>query len=221
MNRGHKKLFLALMAGALTLLPAGWSWAQSQQNPAAEQQEAETEYTEEEYNAYEAATNEPDLSKREAALLEFMEQYPESKLQVYIVNSYQTLLYEYQKSQNYEALEQAAEKWLKYFPNELQAVAYVAEAAQKLGHNEKFLEYGQRIYSQKPSAQLASYIYETYEKMGNTGKQEEWAQKLFEYPEFKGNFKLRMYFCEKYANEKDLAKAADYARRTLTSLEAA
>jgi tetratricopeptide (TPR) repeat protein len=223
MNRGHKWLLLASLAGAVALA-AGLCWAQPQtqsqvQKKVVEQQKQdETPYTEEEFNAYEAATKEPDLAKRPALLIAFMEKYPKSTLQVYIVNAYEGMLKQYYDQHDYKTLEPLAEQWLKYKPDDIMTLAYITESAQKLGHDAKVLEHGQRVYAAAPSAQLASLIYQTYEKMGDQAKREEWALKLMAMPEFNDNFELRMFFVVKYAEKKDFVKAAEYAQQALKAL---
>jgi len=223
------RLLIAL-AAATVLLVAGLCWAQSggqAQNPpqkkAVEQQkqeEPQEPYTEEEYDAYDKAVKEPDIAKRAAALIAFMEKYPKSKLQEYIVAAYKTLLFEYSKAGDYAKVESAAEQWLKFAPNDLQTIAAIAESAQKLEHHQKFIEHGSRIYAQKPTAQLAFAIYQAYAKLLDEAKKTEWALKLLEYPEFNDNFDLRMQFVAKYA-EKDLPKAAEYAQQALKALDIA
>jgi tetratricopeptide (TPR) repeat protein len=223
MNRGHKWLLLASLAGAVALV-AGLCWAQprnqsqAQKKVVEQQKQDETPYTEEEYSAYDAATKEPDLAKRAVLLIAFMDKYPKSVLQVYIVNAYESLMAQYYEKHDYKTLEPLAEQWLKYKPDDLKTLALLTESAQKLGHDAKVLEYGQKVYAAAPSAQLASVIYQTYEKMGDQAKREEWALKLMAMPEFNDNFELRMLFVVKYAEKKDFLKAADYAQQALKAL---
>ena len=228
MNQRPTRLFVALLAAAV-LIAAGLCWAQTggqaqspQQKKVVEQQkqEEQQDYTEEEYDAYDQAVKEPDLAKRAVALIAFMEKYPKSKLREHIVAAYTSLLFEYSKNGDYAKLEPAAEHWLKYAPNDLQTIVFIAESSQKLGHDQKFIEYGGRIFAQKPSAHLASAIYHAYVRLGDEPKKTEWALKLMEYPEFNDNFELRMQFVAKYA-EKDLPKAAEYAHLALKSLDMA
>jgi hypothetical protein len=228
MKQGPTRLFIALLAVAL-VSAAALCWAQSggqaqnpQQKKAVEQQkqEEQQDYTEEEYDAYDKAVKEPDQAKRAAALIAFMEKYPKSKLQEYIVAAYKALLYEYSKAGDFAKVESAAEQWLKYAPNDLQTIAAIAESAQKLEHHQKFIEYGGRIYALKPTAQLAFAIYQTYVKLKDEAKETEWALKLMEYPEFNDNVELRMKFVAKYA-ENDLPKAAGYAQQALKALDTA
>jgi tetratricopeptide (TPR) repeat protein len=186
-----------------------------------QQQEQEPQYTEEEYNAYEQAVNEPDLAKRAEALLAFLDTYPESKLKEHIVGAYERMLYDVQQAQDYEKLEWMAEKWLPLAENELRTIGYVAESAEKLGHKEKYIEYALKIFDAQPSSILAYYICEAYKGIGDNDKAMEWTLKLFEYPEFDDQFQLRYEFAQRYAGEGNLAKAAEYANLTLKSLAAA
>jgi tetratricopeptide (TPR) repeat protein len=199
MNRTYRSLLIAILAGVI-MLPAGLSWAQTKvqsQNPpqkkAVEQKKDEPQepYTEEEYNAYEAASNEKDLDKKAAMIIAFVEKYPKSVLLVNITPLYDTLLYDLNKAGDYKKLEPLAEQWLKYNPNNLQLQAYIFDCAVKLSNHQKAVEFGEKIYAVKPGAELASVLYNNYDKLGNKAKKLEWHLKLLEYPEYNDNFQLR------------------------------
>jgi tetratricopeptide (TPR) repeat protein len=212
--------------GTILLFPVtGQGQGQQKPAPQASQQEPldeeEAGYTEEEYDEYMKATQEPDLDKRLTMLAAFIEKYPKSKLMSYIDTAYQTLMFEHSKAQNWAKLQAAAELWLKSHPDDLQAKAYVAESAQKLGQDAKFLQYGQEIYAQKPTPGMAYYIMKTYEKTGDQAKFQEWAQKVMALPEFAGDVDLRMGFVKKHADAKNFGKAAEAALQALKSLDAA
>ena len=223
MNLYFNKLFLSVLTVTLLLFAVAANVnagaAASQQKPAA--QEPEPEYTEEEYDAYDKAVQEPDLDKRAAELNAFVAKYPKSKLMTYIVTAYQTLMYDYSKNQKYDKLEPAAEQWLRTNPGDLQTMAYIAEAAQKLGHDQKYAEYAELIYAQKSSGNLAYYIAQAYKKIGNDAKYTEWVLKVFTYPEFAGEYGLRYAFVQKYVDQKDYPKATEYAQLTLKSVDVA
>ncbi len=230
MSRNYRLILTALLTGSLLLFgEAAWARQQQQQPQPkpkkapvqAVQPQEEQEYTEEEYDAYDKAVKEPDPEKRAAALSAFIDKYPKSKLMTYIVTSYQTLMYELQKGQHYAKLLPIAEQWLKYHPDDLQTIAYIAEAAQMLGQDKKFLEYGQKIYAVKPSGQLALYLAQSFEKTGDHAKYLEWLEKVMTYPEFNDNFGMRMVFVKKYADEKNFGKAASWAQEALKSLDLA
>ncbi|MBM3791074.1 MAG: hypothetical protein FJW35_12105 [Acidobacteria bacterium] len=223
MKRGDlTRLFLLAGLLCLALSPA---WAQDpqkpRQNPPPTVQEEQPEYTEEEYDAYDKAVNEPDLAKRADLLIAFMDKYPKSKLQSYIVSAYENLSYEFQSKQQWENLISLCERWTKIAPDDLRTIAYIAEAASKAGNSQKYLEYALQIFAVKPSAESALDITQTYKKIGDEAKHLEWKHKLFGYPEYAGDFMLRFDFVQKYAAEKNLSKAAEYAQLTLKSLDVA
>ncbi len=225
MNRTNTGLLIALLVGII-MLPTGLGWAQTKgqtQNPpqkkVVEQKKEEPpeEYTAEEYDACIAATEEADLSKRATLIIAFMEKYPKSKLLPNAIASYEAMLYEVHKSGDFEKLEPMAEQWLKLNPNSLKTQFYAFDAALKRGKHQKVVEYGEKIYAQQPSADLASILYNSYDKLGNKAKKSEWHLKLLEYPEYNDNWELRWALVVEYA-EKDLPKAASYAEQTLKAL---
>jgi len=137
------------------------------------------------------------------------------------VPAYQKLLYEYQQKQNYAKLGSAAEAWLKYEPDDFTGIAFTAEAAQKLGQDQKFIEYGQKVCAKKPSADLALLLAQSYKKIGDKAKYLEWVEKTLADPKYADQFGLRMEFVDKYAKEKNIAKAAEHAQLALKALDAA
>jgi hypothetical protein len=224
-----KYALLLLLTGAL-FLSTGFIWGQTKgapaQNPAqkkaADQKQAESDqdYTEEEYNAYEAANNEKDTAKKAQLCIEFLEKYPKSTLKNYVVNIFETLLYETAKANDYAKLMTFAESWAKINPSDIKSQAYLFDAAVALGQHAKVIEFGEKLYAQQPSAKLALPIYQAYDKLGNASKKEEWALKMLQYPEYKNDLQLRMQLVIMYA-EKDLPKASGYAQQALSAVPGA
>jgi hypothetical protein len=213
---------LALTAAFFFDAVVGLAEAGPQQKSAAAQeegQEPEPEYSEEEYNTYDAASKEADLGKRGAMLIEFILKYPESKLISYIDAAYKALLYECSTAKKYEQLEPLAEQWMKLHPNDIQTIAYIADAAEKLGHDQKCVDCLEAIYKLEPSSGMAYNILRMYKKTKNEPKYVEWAEKIFKMPEYESDFMLRFDFVQKYAEAKDFAKSAEYARLTLKAAD--
>jgi len=224
MKRSSKFFLFTLLALAAAFFPnaaPGFfnaEWQQEAGEPA-DGQEPEPEYSEEEYNAWEAADKETDPEKRGAKLLEFIEKYPKSKLLSYIEAAYKTLLFECSNSKNYQQLEPLAEKWLILHPNDIQTLAYIAEAAEKLEHDRKCVESLEAIYALEPSPTMAKNILHVYSKMKDKDKQREWTEKMFQMPEFDADFMMRFEFVQEYTEAKNYAKAAEYAKLTLKAAE--
>jgi tetratricopeptide (TPR) repeat protein len=223
MKRILTAIFVISVAGLVFLLPtAGFAQSKAKQATATEAQgalgEEEAGYTEEEYEAYEKATKEPDLDKRLELLDGYVAKYPQSKLMSYITTAYENLMGEYANGEKWDKLLPLAEKWLKTHPDNELTMKYAAAAAQKLGNSQKFLDYALKLYDKTPDASLAYEISQAYDNLKDQAKYLEWTEKLFSYPEFNGEFQLRMLFVDKYLKSKQSAKAADYANKALASL---
>ena len=211
-------LTLALFSGTIF----GWADTASQKQKASAQaqeaaQEAEPEYSEEEYNAYDAADKESDLLKRGTMLMDFVGKYPKSKLMPYIDAAYRTLMFDCSNGKKYAELEILGEQWLKLHPGDVTAIAYIADAAEKLGHDEKCVQCLHEIYKMQPTAGMAFNIAQTYKKMRNRAKYLEWAETVFKYPEYESDFALRLDLVQIFAESSDFPKAAQYARAALKS----
>jgi tetratricopeptide (TPR) repeat protein len=191
------------------------------QKASAQTQEADPEYTEEEYDAYDAAVKEPDYLKRGTLLIQFIDKYPKSKLMTYIEAGYKTLLFDCSTEKKSAELEVLGEQWLKIHPGDLTTLGYVAGAAEKLGHDEKYLTYLLEIYKLQPTVRFAYAIADSYRKVNNKPKYLEWAQAIFKYDESNGDYKLRFDLVQMYVdpNARDIAKAFHYAQETLKSIE--
>ena len=216
-----KMLFFATLLLAAAFFPnAGIAFATAEalQDQAADE-EKETEYGEEEYNAYDAASKEPDFGKRGDMLLAFIEKYPKSSLMSYIKPAYENLMHECSQAKQYALLEPLAEKWLKLNPGNIRTLAYIAEAAEKLGHDQKCVDTLEEIYKLEPSGSMAVNILQTYRKINNQAKTNEWTEKIFKMPEYDSDFGLRYGFVTRYMEAKNSAKAAEFARLTLKSAD--
>ena len=125
MKLTYRGVLIALLAGVI-MLPAGLGWAQATgqaQNPPQKKvveqkkEEPQEEYTPEEYDAFEAATKEQDLTKRATLIVAFMEKYPKSKLLPNVTASYETLLYEVMKASDFQKATQRIYHSAKFASN--------------------------------------------------------------------------------------------------------
>lgn len=219
-----KLFFIALLATAALFFTDAVSdraLANEQSAAAQEQESDETPYGEDEYNAYNAASNDPDLQKRGQMLLDFIQKYPKSALMPYVNQAYTALLEECSSGKKYELLQANAEKWLKLHPNDVRTLGYIAVATDNLGNFDRCAECMEEIYKAQPSPTLAKEIFQVYQKAKNLQKQIDWADMLFKMPEFDSDFMLRFLFVSKYTESNNFPKAAEYARLTLKSSDLA
>ncbi|HSW39531.1 MAG TPA: hypothetical protein VLL97_08580 [Acidobacteriota bacterium] len=177
--------------------------------------EEETDYTEEEYNAWAKADQETYPLRRGELLLEFIKQYPKSTLMPHIEASYATLLFEIFEAGQYAELEILAEKWLERNPKDMQLLAYLAQATEKLGKLEECIGYLQRIFELEPKGAIALQIARMAHKLGKTDMYLQWAGKLLKHPEFENDVPLRFELMQFYISKNDMAKATEYAREVI------
>ena len=217
--------FLTLLVLAVVFFPGALTGrlhtAFAQQKPAAQAQtlEAEPEYSEDEYNAYDSAAKEPDFLKRGTMLVDFVQKYPKSKLMSYIDAAYKSLLFECANNKKFPELETLAEQWLKSHPNDMQTIAYVADATEKLGHYDRCVQCLEQLYAMQPTGSMAYNIAQTYKRLNKGDKFLQWTQTVFKYSDFDGDYKLRYDLVQWFVGVKDFAKAAEYAQATLKSAD--
>jgi len=188
-----------------------------EQKASVQSQEAEPEYSEEEYNSYTAAVNEPEILKRGTMLIDFIGKYPNSKLMPYIDAAYKSLLFDCSTGKKYAELETLAEQWLKLHPDDYDTIARIAEAAGNLGRDEKYVQCATELYKMKPLSNLAEDIALRYQKLNDKAKYIEWTEAALKFPENEANYMLRINLVQTYIDSQDYSKAAEYAQATLKS----
>jgi tetratricopeptide (TPR) repeat protein len=201
--------------------PAASQTAKPAAAPQNEEEESPPGY-EEEYNCYQDATKETDALERGKRLLKCIVDHPKSTLMPNFVAEYKRLLSECLTNKKYEELEKLAEDWLKLHANDpetLGTTAYIVEAADKLGHDEKYIQRAIELYKMKPFSSLAVDIAVKYLKMGNKAKYIEWIETAVKLPENESNFLLRFYLVQLYWEAKDSAKTLEWAQATLNAAD--
>jgi tetratricopeptide (TPR) repeat protein len=221
MKRSSKVLFFAFLAAA-TVICYGPFLCTAMQEPSpaaqADEQESPPGY-EDEYNSWEIAEKEPDLLKRGKMLREAMAKYPKSLVMPSFEASYRNILFQCSSDEKYQELEVLAEEWAKTHSGDLITIAYLAKAAEKLGHDEKWVQSLVEIYKKQPTGDSARDVAQVYRKMKNREKYFEWMETAFKFPEYESNYLLRYDTVREFADANDYVKAAEYAQRTLKAVD--
>jgi tetratricopeptide (TPR) repeat protein len=174
---------------------------------------------EEEYNCYQSATGEADMVKRGTMLIECIVKYPKSTLMTNYESAYKALLFDASNNKKWQELETLAEQWLKLHPDDFDTKVRRAEAAAKLGHNEKYVQLAIELYKVKPTNDLAVDIAGVYKNLNNKAKYIEWTETALKYPDNDANFLLRLNLVQEYWESKDLPKTVEWARAALKSAD--
>jgi tetratricopeptide (TPR) repeat protein len=172
---------------------------------------------EEEYKCWSDADQEKDFLKRGPMLIECIKKYPKSTLMPTFEGSYKNMLFESSNNKKYQELETLAEDWLKLHANDYDTIARIAEAADKLGHDEKCVQSLVELYKMKPTSSLPVEIAKIYLKLKNKAKYIEWVEIALKLPENETNFLLRINLVQEYMESKDRAKAMEWARAAIKS----
>ncbi len=206
------------LAAVLLYSPVAGRAQQPAAGAQAEEQESTPEYIEQ-YEAWEKADKETDLLKRGTMLAEWIQKYPKSELMPNAKASYRNGLLECDTNGKYQELETLAEQWLKLYPSDLDGLAFVSKAAEKLGHNDKWIQSLLDIYKIRTTADFANAIADAYKKTGNNAKYLEWKEVALKYPESETDFRTRLELVQVYLEAKNSAKAIEYAQGTIKAAD--
>ena len=171
----------------------------------------------EEYDLYQKAQQEKNVTQRTALIIEFIQKYKESQLNPNVSYLYSQYLDGLRQKGQWAQLAAASEKYLRYRPTDKAAAAAATEAYQKLGQPGKLVEFGTRVYNQSPNAGSAYLVAKAYKSMGDTANFEKWAQRTLKHAP--NNAEMLVELVNSAWALQDLEKAAAYAEKALASLE--
>jgi len=219
MNRYFKILLLLLIASATTLFICGITADQAFAAFQNEAGEEEVGYTEEEYEAWDAADKEPDILKSGTMLIEFMQKNPESKLVPYAEGSYMRLLAKCVEEKKYQELETLAEQWNAFKPGDDNILRMIAVSAKELKHTEKYLAAIEELYKREPQLNFAREIAALHKEMKNDDKYVVWTEIIMKDPEEASNFLLHYELFNHYTVKNNSAKSMEYTQSTLKAID--
>jgi tetratricopeptide (TPR) repeat protein len=178
--------------------------------------QAEDTYAEE-YDLYEKAQGEANLTQRAALLIEFVQKYKQSQLDPNVAYLYSQYLDGMRQNGQWSRVAAASEKYLTYRPADKAAVAAATEAYQQLGQPGKLVEFGTKVYNQNPNAASAYLVAKAYKSMGDTANFEKWAQRTLKHAP--NNSEMLVELVNSAWAIQDMEKAAAQAKKALASLE--
>jgi len=197
--------------------------AQGQQQPAQgeQAQDGDVRYTAEEYAAYQKATEEPDLAKREDAIIAFVKANPKSSLVQYAKTSYSQLLLEYRKTSDWQKLATAGEKLLAISPDDVQAMYLTGEGFFNTQQLAKAAPYLEKVYVKQPEPAIAFMLANIFATSPTNDD-----AKLLQYGEIacskfepKDCHQILTALMRVYLDKKQWAKGADTAKKVLQAFE--
>lgn len=170
-----------------------------------------------EYDLYQKAAQETNMTQRVALIMEFVQKYEKSQLDPNVGYLYSQYLDSLRQQGQWAKLATAGEQYLRYRPTDKAAAAAATEAYQKLGEPGKLVEFGTKVYNQAPNAGSAYLVAKAYKSMGDQANFEKWAQRTLKHAP--DNAEMLIELVNSAWAMQDLAKAESYAKRALASME--
>lgn len=200
----------AVLALSLTVAVPGLM-AQAEQQA----QQAEQQYTAEEYDAYQKATQEPDLVKREDAIVAFMKANPNSALNQYAISALLQLTAEYQKQAKAADVVRVGEKVLSVKPDDMNALYMTAVAYYQLQKFDKVVNHGETVYAKNPNIGLVFILATSYNQLKNDEKFLLYGEKAAAELAPKDCYQILGELTRIYAAKEQWNKAAEYAKKAV------
>jgi tetratricopeptide (TPR) repeat protein len=177
----------------------------------------ETDTYAEEYDLYQKAQQETDVSKRVATILEFVQKYQSSQLDPNVAYLYSQYLDTFRQNGQWQQMATASEKYLRHRPTDKTITAAATEAYQKLGQPQKLVQFGTAAYNKAPSAGTAYLVAKAYQSMGDSANFQKWAERTLRHAP--NNPEMLIEMVNAAWSRQDLAKAAEYGQRALKNLD--
>jgi len=171
----------------------------------------------EEYALYQKADQEKDPAKQKALVLEFMKKFKSSRLDPNMSFLYFQHNEAYRKRGAWQEMATSAEEFLRYRPSDQNAAATATEAYQKLGKPGKLVQFGTRLYNQKPSASAAYLVANAYKSMNDFANFEKWAERTVKLAP--NNAEMLVQLIDAAWRAGNLPKAAQYGAKAIKALE--
>jgi tetratricopeptide (TPR) repeat protein len=172
-----------------------------------------------EYDHYMKAEAETDPAKREALLLEFIQSYSQSELDPNVSYLYAQSYQRLRESGRWQQLATKAEQFLRYRSSDTAAIQAATEAYQQLGNPQKLVDFGSKLYAEKPNATTAYFVAKAQQSLGNQVGLRTWAERTIQHDP--NNIDMLVQLATSYWGTNELTKAASYARKGLASVEKA
>ena len=154
--------------------------------------------------------------KREALLVKFIQNYPQSDLDPNVSYLYSQIYQSLQKAGQWKNIAAKAEKFLRHRPDDATSIQAATQAYQQLGNVQKLVSFGSKLYSESPNSTTASLVATAYESLGDTARLRTWAERALKHNS--NNLKMLQALAVSYWSTNDMPKAASYAKRGLISV---
>jgi tetratricopeptide (TPR) repeat protein len=180
-------------------------------------QEQETKYTMEEYKAYQEIDAEKGPAKKTSLVVAFLKTYPKSTLRPNVVASYQGMIGQLQSAKDWQAIITYGRQYMAVAPDDMYTISMLATAYQQSKNYQQFVSFGEKVFAQKPTPNLAYYLAKAYLELNDNAKFLQWGEKTAQLmPE---NHEILLELTRRFGAIQNNAQAAKYARLAIKALQ--
>ncbi|HTY64745.1 MAG TPA: hypothetical protein VMG30_21025 [Acidobacteriota bacterium] len=177
------------------------------------------EPTEEEYKGLTDIQNEKDATKKADMILSFLKEKPKSAYRPNVMAEYQKIIIDLKNEKKWNQIIAIGDKIIDVAPGDDFTEKALVVAYEETNNMKGFATYGEKVYPQKPSAELAMAIAKAYQKLGNDAKFNQWKEKVLQ--QDPNNIEILIDMMKRYQASNNSAQALKYAKSCLQVLPTA
>ena len=179
-------------------------------------QDAEAQYTQQEYDAYQAA-----VEKGGDSIIAFLKANPDSALAQYAVGAYEQAMAGYLEKGDHKSTVAAGEKYLAEIDGERYSILFLtAWSAYHSQQYAKATKWGERTIAKKPDdSRLVPILARSYQHTDKKAKFVEWGEKACASGQPKDCFDLFPDLMKHFFAVKNMRKADSYAAKTIQAFD--
>ncbi len=180
-------------------------------------QEQETKYSVEEYKAYQDIASETTPAKKTSLVIAFFKTYPQSTLKPNVIAAYQGMMGELQTGRKWQEIITNGQQYLAAGPDDLYTISLLATAYQETKNYRQFVSFGEKVFAQKPTPNLAYYLAKAYMDLKDDAKFMVWGERTAQL--MPSNYEIQYELTRRFGLMQNNAQASKYAKLTLKAMQ--
>lgn len=180
----------------------------------------ETNYTEEQYKAFEEIKGEQAALKKATLAVKFVQVPANAKCGLLrnVQAEFATAMQSLQKAGNWSEVLKLGEPWVAAVPDDSYVIGLLAEGYAESKNYKQFTAFGEKVFARSPNANLAYQLAKAYQELGNDAKFIQWSEKTISLDPSKPDMLFEL--TRSYGAAKRWPEATKYANLTLKAIAA-
>lgn len=181
----------------------------------------ETNYTEEQYKAFQEIQAEQAAVKKATLAIKFLQVPANAKcgLLKNVVAEFAIGMQGLQKAGNWPEILKLGEQFIAVVPDDSYTIALLADGYSQQKNYKQFAAFGEKAFARSPNGVLAYELARAYRELGNDAKFIQWGEKTVSLNP--NNYEILLELAKMYSAAKRVPEASKYASQGVKALEAA